>query len=480
MDNKDIEVLDLDEDVKVSRINDDNNDIDNKKTTEVKGGKKVSKRVKKRRLKKGLIQTIFCLVSLAFIIGCCIFYGNRLIKYYKIYNPKTESGESVRLISTAVTQETPIVLEGEGLYRENGIYIFKGSEVNNYVEYSNMLWRIIRTNGDGSLEIILDDYINILAWDFEGNEYIDSDLHKYLNDVFVEQINTEILVKTSICTDKMPSIDKYSCNNKNTDYFVKLLPANDFLNSVIDEKTFIADAEELVWLGTTANDEKAWLANGSSISTSEDNNTYFVKPVVTLSNATQLISGTGSKDEPYIIQKEDKEIGLGSYIALGEDTWVVTSREDDKVKLVYSGLYNEGLSTYRFDTEMLDFNPERDNSLAKLLNTTFYEGLPYKDMLLEFDIYTATYTGSYKDTYEEKVTAKVGIPSAVDLKFNNDADGYYLSSKSPRENRIYHYKKDLISSKPGISRPYRPVIMIEVPKVSEGDGSINNPFKVEV
>jgi len=480
MESKDIEILDLDEDVKVSEVKDDTNDIEDKKTAEVKESKRVNKRVKKRRLKKGLFQTIFCLLSFSFIVGCCIFYGSRLIKYYKIYNPKTESGETVMLISNAIAQESPIVLEGEGLYRENGVYVYKGAEVNNYVKYSNMIWRVVRTNGDGSIEIILDDYINILAWDFEGNEYVKSDLHKYLNDIFVEQINTDLLVNTSICTDKMPSIDKYSCNNRNTEYFVKLLPANDFLNSVIDEKTYIADEEELVWLGTTANDEKAWLANGSSISTSEDNNTYFVKPVVTLKNSTQLVSGNGSKEEPFVVEKESKEIAIGSYITLGEDTWVVTSREENQIKLVYSDLYNDGLTTYRFDTEKLDFNPERANSLANLLNTDFYDSLTYKDMLLDFDVYTATYTGSYKNTYEEKVTVKVGIPSAVDLKFNNEADGYYLSSKSPRENRIYYYKKDLISSKPGMSRPYRPTIMIEVTKVSGGNGSIDNPFKVEV
>ena len=65
-----------------------------------------SKKVKKRRLKKGIFQTIFCLLSLAFIIGCFIFYGGRLIKYYKIYNPKTDSGESVQLISKIIAYKS--------------------------------------------------------------------------------------------------------------------------------------------------------------------------------------------------------------------------------------------------------------------------------------------------------------------------------------------------------------------------------------
>lgn len=468
MADKEIEILDIDDDNKVTIIEED------------KPSKKEEKKKKKRRLKKGVIQTIFCLISIIFIIGCCIFYGSRLIKYYKIYNPKTETGEKAKLMYTTLAQESPIVLEGEGLYRENGVYVFKGAEVNNYIKYSNLIWRIVRTNSDGSIEIMLDDYINILAWDFKGNEYIKSDIHKYLNEVFAPQLDTTNLVKTSICTDKMSSIDKFSCDKKNNDYYVKLLPANDFLNSVIDEKTFVSEEGKLVWLGTTANEEKAWLANGGNISNAEDNNTYLIKPVVTLANATLLISGNGSKEEPFVVGEEKNGITLGSYVTLDEDTWIVSSVEAGKVKLVYSELYNNGNSKYRFDTEKLDFEPKRENSLAKLLNDKFYNELSYKDLLLDFDLYTETYTDTYENVYKEKISVKVGIPSAVDLKFNNGEDGYFLSSKSPREARIYYYQGDLISSKPGISRPYRPVIMIEMPEVTEGDGTIDNPFKVEV
>ena len=44
---------------------------------------------KKCKIKRKIsIQKIFCIISILFIIGCFIFYGKRLIKYYKIYNPK--------------------------------------------------------------------------------------------------------------------------------------------------------------------------------------------------------------------------------------------------------------------------------------------------------------------------------------------------------------------------------------------------------
>ena len=38
---------------------------------------------KKKRLKKGLLfSVVFCFVSIVFILGCCVFYGTRLVKYY--------------------------------------------------------------------------------------------------------------------------------------------------------------------------------------------------------------------------------------------------------------------------------------------------------------------------------------------------------------------------------------------------------------
>ena len=464
MNDKDIEVLDIEEEII---------------TIEEKEEVITTKTKKKRRLKKGIFQTIFCLISLIFIIGCCIFYGSRLIKYYKIYNPKSENGESIQLISNALVQGTPIVFEGSGIYRESGVYVYKGKDANNYIKFSNMIWRIIRTNSDGSLEIILDDSINALAWDFEGNNYSSSDINDYLNNVFVKSLNTDYLVRTTVCNDKMESIDKFSCNDKNSDYYVKLLSANEFLNTVVDGETYIVEENELVWLGTKGIDELVWHTNGSNISTSLQNNPYYVKPVVTIKNSTALLSGKGTKEEPFIVEREDNKISVGDYIKLDKDLWIVYEKDNNNVKLAYSTLYNNGLSTYRFDVEKIDYDPESDNSLAKLLNTEFYDSLAYKDLLLNFDVYTGIYDTSYKDIYDSKVSVKVGILNAADLKFDEDVDGYYLSTKAS-DSRIFCYKDGLSYSKPGLVRAYRPTISIKVSDNLEGKGTKDEPFVIEV
>lgn len=468
MKDNDIEILDIEEDVNV---------IEEKE--ELIEDVKITKSKKKRRLKKGIFQTIFCLVSLVFIIGCCIFYGSRLIKYYKIYNPKSESGETIQLISNALVQDTPIVFEGSGIYRESGVYVYKGKDSANYIKFSNLIWRIIRTNSDGSLEIILDDSINALAWDFDNNSASNSDIVKYLNDVFVKNLNTKYLTKTTICNDEMESIDKFSCNDKNSDYYVKLLSANEFLNTVVDGETYIVDENELVWLGTKGIEDLVWHTNGSNISTSIQNSAYYVKPVVTIKNSTALLSGEGTKEKPFIIEKDDKNVNIGDYIKIDEDLWVVYEKDSNNVKLAYSSLYNNGLSTYRFDVEKIDYDSESDNSLAKLLNTEFYESLAYKDLLLDFEVYTGMYDKSYKDIYESKTKVKVGILSIVDLKFDEEISGYYLSTKAS-DSKVFYYKDGLSYSKPGLSRAYRPTISIKVPNNLEGKGTKESPFVIEV
>lgn len=468
MKDNDIEVLDIEEDVNI--IEEKEEIIEEVKEVKTK---------KKRRLKKGIFQTIFCLVSFIFIIGCCVFYGSRLIKYYKIYNPKSESGEAIQLISNALVQDTPIVFEGSGIYRESGVYVYKGKDANNYIKFSNLIWRIIRTNSDGSLEIILDDSVNALAWDFEGNSSSDSDINKYLNDIFVKVLNTKYLSKTTICNDEMESIDKFSCNDKNNEGYVKLLSANEFLNTVADGATYIANENELVWLGTKGTEDLVWHTNGSNISTSVQNSAYYVKPVVTIKNSTALLSGEGTKEKPFIIEKDDKEVNVGDYIKIDEDMWIVYEIDNNNAKLAYSTLYNNGLSTYRFDVEKIDYDSESDNSLAKLLNTEFYESLAYKDLLLNFDVYTGMYDKSYKDIYESKSSVKVGILNVADLKFGEDVSGYYLSTKAS-DSKVFYYKDGLSYSKPALSRAYRPTISINIPNNLEGKGTIDAPFVIEV
>ena len=434
------------------------------------------KKVIKRKFKtKLMMQVLFCTFSIVFIMGCCIFYGTRFIKYYKIFNPKDENGNAVSLIGNHITSEASIVYEGEGLYLINGNYIFKGSEVNNYIKYANFMWRIIKINEDKSLDIILDTPINNLKWNSNVTDFSSSDISKYLNEEFLKLLNKDFLAKTNVCTDLIDDITKINCSSMDSASFVRLLNIDEFINSKVDDKTYISDGSS-IWLSTRGS-TKAWTINDVSLSYADTTNAYNIKPVVTLKNKTQVIKGKGTREDPYIIEKEDSNIYLSDHIKLDNDIWTVYKIDKDNLYLTLTNLYENGSKTYRFDVSNNKYDPTSLYSLAEYLNKEYYESLSYKDKLIETDWYTGEYSNSYSDILKDNITVKVGLTSIIDLKFDNVNNYYLLNGNS--EGKVYIYNDGLAESKPGLSRSIKPSICIKKSKIKSGNGSIDNPYELE-
>ena len=61
-----------------------------------------------------------------------------------------------------------VVTSGDGLYEdsyENGRYVYKGNNPNNYIEFNGELWRIIAKETDGTYKIIRDQLSENRAFD---------------------------------------------------------------------------------------------------------------------------------------------------------------------------------------------------------------------------------------------------------------------------------------------------------------------------
>lgn len=463
------------EEIEVIDIFDEDREIGTKKEEEQI--KEKSSKIVKRKLKKGLLfQVIFCTFSIIFIIGCCIFYGSRLVKYYKIYNPKDENGKAISLIGNHITSKTSFVYEGEGLYLINGTYLYKGNEVNNYIKFSNLNWRILKINEDKSLDIILDNSINNLKWNSKITNYTDSDINKYLNTEFLSILNKSLMTNTNICNDIIDDINKISCNKPDASNMVRLLSVDEFLNSKVDEKTYISNGNS-VWLSSRGS-EKAWTINNLSLSYSEVENAYDIKPVVTLKNTNQVIKGTGTKEDPFIIEEETSSLKVGDHIKLDKDVWTVYKIEKDNLYLSLTSLYENGSKTYRFDLKSNKYNPENKYSLAEYLNKDYYESLSYKKLLLEVEWNIGEYKDSYKDIYDEKVKAKVGLSSIEDFKLDN-VNNYYLLNGS-EEGKIYLYNEGIVESKTTLARSIKPSICINKANIKNGTGTLEDPYNLEV
>lgn len=432
-----------------------------------------SKSGKRRKLNKlMLFRFIFCSISILFIIGCFIFYGLRLIKYYKIYNPKTETGETAQLLGNYITAKSSIVYDGDGLYKVGNGYIYKGKDVDNYITFSGLNWRIIRIGTDDSVDVMLEDYINVLKWNNKVTNYSESDISKYLNDKFLSMLDQDSLAKTAVCNDSINNVKDISCKVVDSENYVRLLNINEFLNSKLDS-SFISDNGS-IWLANHG-DDKVWSINANSVSYAEPTELYEVRPVITLRSSNVLKSGTGTKEDPYIIKEKDSDnkLTIGKHVKIADDYWTIYEVNEDSMKLASSVIYTK----MRSFGDSTDFDTKNSNSLANYLNNDLYESLSYKKDLVDSTWYVGEYINSYKDINSKKVTAKVGLLSIADLKFDADLSGYYLLNGNG--DKIYLYSDEMLLSKPTLSRVYRPAISIKKLKVKSGTGTTEDPYVLE-
>ena len=329
--------------------------------------------------KNGFLFTLFCIILI--ILTTLLIFN-----LFRIYN-KTKN---INLLSEYIIKDNEITNKN-GLNKENSSYIFKGEINNNYILYNNLLWRIVKINNDSSITLILDDYINMLP--------------KNLINVFFENLttnlNTDYLTKNKICIDEMND-NEITCNKTNNDSYISLLSTYDYLNSFYEEKTFITKDKEIMWLYNNDNH-----TNGDSISKSNENNFYEIRPVITLKANTTYKDGNGKKDNPYKI--DDEPFGLGSIIKINNDTYVVYDFIND-IKLMslktIDNLNREKVLDYLNNELYENINY---NNLLNNLTTPDTQQPPLAEGLLQFrDLLVGRLRGEYDRRRRQEVHRTAG------------------------------------------------------------------------
>ena len=131
--------------------------------------------------KKSVIQSIyfyiliFNIVFIVFLIG---YYGYRTVHYY---NLEHNSKNIVKTLSETISKDENIVYAGDGLYPDGDGYRFIGKNVNNYLYYSGMMWRIVKINDDKSITLITEENVSSLVWGYETNSFENSYINEWLN-----------------------------------------------------------------------------------------------------------------------------------------------------------------------------------------------------------------------------------------------------------------------------------------------------------
>lgn len=243
---------------------------------------------------------------------------------------KTEKFVDVLKKSNTISQT------GEGLYEMNGELIFRGQNPHNYVSFANRLWRIVKMNKDGNLQmIVLSTKMEInSAWDDRYNSEKDS--QRGINNFLLSrsfstlkdfyQANLKeyepLLTTYDLCvgkrlassTEKSGSLE---CSELIKEQSIGLLPLYDYMNASLDGLCQTTISKECQNYNYLADNKSKWWTMTADMETTYDtfyvngrgqvesnyaSNTGENRFVVALSSDALYKSGTGTMDDPYIVR----------------------------------------------------------------------------------------------------------------------------------------------------------------------------------
>ena len=255
------------------------------------------------------------------------------------YIPYLDCGSSYssKPLYTALTKK--VVTSGDGIYKTNDGYVFRGENVNNYVQLDKSLWRVVKINSDNSIVLLLNgSYSFGYSWDDRYNKELDynagindykaSRIKSYLNDIYNDNDEDDAilsksdrlrLVKFNLCigsrsTGEASKDNSLECSQTVADQKIGLLTVSDYMNASLDAScdssisyscqnyNYLATADSDWWLGTSVygTTDEVFSVGDVGVINNESASSYAdIRPIVSLSNTTFISGGKGTKNNPY-------------------------------------------------------------------------------------------------------------------------------------------------------------------------------------
>lgn len=264
------------------------------------------------------------------------------VKVYKnaesySYFPYLNCGQNYK--STRLSEkiiEDNLVTTGNGLYKTDNEYRFRGEYPNNYIKFDKNTWRIIKINEDNTINMVLiekkpeksewdDRYNNDYSGYTGKNEFKISRMYDYLKESYeenkyVSEENKNLLTKNKLCIGKISEEETLisqmnTCSETYDDLYIGLVTAKDILEPSLDENcktTYDISCTNYNYFNTL---EIGWTLNASSQKSSrvftasrgaiiakEASNNNTIRPVININGDVLYKSGNGTEETPYVIE----------------------------------------------------------------------------------------------------------------------------------------------------------------------------------
>lgn len=254
---------------------------------------------------------------------------------YKAYLDCGESYRSIELFRI-ITDEKNIVTSGDGLYKVNDEFIFRGEAKNNYVKLSDKEWRIVKVDANNNIALIGQFSTDYYTWDDRYN--INYDAFIGINDFNISRIketlkklyngtsilnikDKEYVLERKWCIGKRPltatKTENVECSvlTEEAFHFGALTPY-EYLNVSTDPNcqkygdrscfnynymNYISGSRWSL-IGLAENTKEVYTVGSAGLGKSNAESEKRIAIVIYLKNNVMFKNGAGTKSNPYIIK----------------------------------------------------------------------------------------------------------------------------------------------------------------------------------
>lgn len=407
----------------------------------------------------------------------------------------------------------------EETYEYMGGTYLKGAQDSNYIWFDGFLWRIMGINEDGSIRMITEENVTAISWGAE-NTALDNDnsyVNDWLNNYFYPKIkDKDLLVSQIWCSEKTnwSKSRRTTCKNNQSKLPQTIgLLSLDEVNFSNDTSSYLKNGQ-ISWTLTPNDEQKMWYMNSEMISSNLLHFADGVRPVINLIDSITISSGTGTLQDPFIIEdrsttgKSNNHSLIGEYVTYAGRNYRVAEASSIGTSLILDGYYDSNNDGIIEESDKMQYNSNDANTCtlctminedpfvnwisnnnesdeAKLVSKTWYRGDNFY------------FGNNYKDNLENTSNPYVGRVGLIRMGeilsgqsetilsknhttyvFYNNAQDYWTLTPYNTQ-ALYITQYGFISYIYHSTKAVRPVVMIGPDvQILGGNGTFNEPFQI--
>ena len=400
----------------------------------------------------------------------------------------------------------------DGTYEYMGGTYLKGNQDSNYIWFDGFLWRIMGINEDGSIRMVTEESVTTIPWgkQYTGKNYDDSYANDWLNNYFYPKLkDKDLLVNQTWCSEMTE--DRLSTRTACTNNLSKLKNPIGLLSvDEVNRARYLNFKPQEFTTLTPTSGNGIYYSNlfgtggaGSSLNAG-------IRPVINIKSEIDLISGDGTRANPFIyedrsiIGKLNDQSLIGEYVTYAERNYRVVETSSSGTKLILDGFYDSNNDGTIEETDEMAYgsncalctaineeafinwisnNNETDKN--KLTSTIWYRGEAWDD-------------GDYKpnlvsvNPYEGKIgliragevlagQSETILSKGHTVNDSRDNTKEYWVSTFKNDTSAYVVPLGMAMFSSSVTNQYavRPVIMISPDvQILGGNGTFNSPYQI--